>query len=370
MAAPKTVIWKLEPHTRAKHAILRRYLDAWLPILSYAQFPKILFIDGFAGPGVYEGGEDGSPIIALKAALAAKIPSTTQLRFFFVEKDKERAECLQQLASALDLPKNYQVRLEPGITFEEGFPRLLALLGGKLPPTFAFIDPFGWAVPFEIVKTIMGAPNCEVLINFMYEEINRFVGHPDEVQQANFDRFFGTPEWRQCNSIQEPRARARFLHDLYMRQIATAAGVKYVRSFQMRNNKDGIDYYLFYGTNSLKGLSKMKDAMWKVDESGEFRFSDATDPNQLVLFERQPPIDRFRAMISEHFAGRVTFAQVNEWVLAETAFREAHVKGALKSLEVCDPPSMQVIDAPVTRKRGTYPEPSQVLQFPLRKNAR
>ena len=28
---------------------------------------KILFIDGFAGPGIYEGGEDGSPLIAIRA---------------------------------------------------------------------------------------------------------------------------------------------------------------------------------------------------------------------------------------------------------------------------------------------------------------
>jgi hypothetical protein len=46
------------------------------------------------------------------------------------------------------------------------------------------------------------------------------------------------------------------------------------------------DYYLFYATNELLGLEKMKEAMWKADESGEFRFSDATDPNQLVIFER------------------------------------------------------------------------------------
>lgn len=29
MPAPKTTLWPLEPHTRAKHEILRRYLEAW-----------------------------------------------------------------------------------------------------------------------------------------------------------------------------------------------------------------------------------------------------------------------------------------------------------------------------------------------------
>jgi len=35
-------VWPLEPHTRAKHEILRRYLQAWTPILSDGGFPKIL----------------------------------------------------------------------------------------------------------------------------------------------------------------------------------------------------------------------------------------------------------------------------------------------------------------------------------------
>src|SRR6266446_7528365 len=65
MAAPRTTVWELEPHTRAKHEILRRYLQAWMPILAQGGFKNILYIDGFAGPGRYAGGEDGSPIIAV-----------------------------------------------------------------------------------------------------------------------------------------------------------------------------------------------------------------------------------------------------------------------------------------------------------------
>jgi three-Cys-motif partner protein len=62
-------VWPLEPHTRAKHEILRRYLEAWSAILSLGGFPTIAYVDGFAGPGAYDNGEDGSPIIALKSAL-------------------------------------------------------------------------------------------------------------------------------------------------------------------------------------------------------------------------------------------------------------------------------------------------------------
>src|SRR5262245_51017356 len=66
MAAPKKTLWPLDPHTRCKHLVLKSYLDAWLPILGTWN-GRILFIDGFAGPGEYEGGEPGSPMIALNA---------------------------------------------------------------------------------------------------------------------------------------------------------------------------------------------------------------------------------------------------------------------------------------------------------------
>ncbi len=67
-----------------------------------------------------------------------------------------------------------------------------------------------------------------------------------------------------------PAERNRFLHDLYLRQLKQAASAKYVRSFRMRNAAGITDYYLFYAANSPLGLKKMKEAMWKVDVSGEF----------------------------------------------------------------------------------------------------
>src|ERR1700693_6137138 len=67
MAVPRTTLWEIQPHTRAKHRILKSYLDAWLPIMARYN-GRILFIDGFAGPGRYSGGERGSPSFRSKRA--------------------------------------------------------------------------------------------------------------------------------------------------------------------------------------------------------------------------------------------------------------------------------------------------------------
>lgn len=367
MAAPKTTIWDLEPHTRAKHEILKRYLQAWVPILGHSKFPQIIYIDGFAGPGRYSKGEVGYPVLALQAALQQRVGIKARVVFLFVEKDTERARVLKQIVDGIERPDNLRVKVAGGQTFDSAFAELLGFYtkrGKPLPPTFAFIDPFGWVgVPFAVVKQILGYQSCEVLVTFMYEEINRFIGHPD--QAANFDTFFGTPDWREGIALAEPRARNRFLHDLYVRQLRDDAAVRFVRSFQMRNAQDVTDYYLFYGTNSLRGLEKMKEAMWRVDESGEFTFSDATNPNQLVLFEKNPNFPVLRRQIIARFGGReTTVGEVEEFVLAETAFRETHYKRhVLKPMELAEPPDVEAIAPPKGHKRGTYRDPGLRLRF-------
>lgn len=366
MPAPSTTIWGLEPHSRAKHEILKRYMQAWMPILGQSRFPEISYIDGFAGPGRYSKGEYGSPIIALRAALEQQKRINPTISFLFVERDSDRADMLRAVLDGIPTPPQFSVRIEGGRTFEEVVTEYLDARTGdeqRMPPTFAFIDPFGWSgVPFNLVRRILSYPNCEVLVTFMYEEINRFIGHPD--QGKNFDSFFGTEEWRQIIPVSEPRERNRRLHDLYLNQLRDSAGVQYVRSFEMRNDRDVTDYFLFYATNNRLGLEKMKAAMWKVDGSGEFRFSDATNPLQSVFFINEPQFDVLKAQIFDRFQGEeTTVAEIEEFVLSDTAFRETHYKGILRQLERNLPPGLVAIDPPTGRGIGTYSDPSLKLRF-------
>ena len=336
-----------------------------MPILGMGKFQKILYIDGFAGPGRYSQGEDGSPIIALKTAMNQPL-ITSDIGFLFVEEHAERASVLIAAVNELNLLSNFTVKIFPEKTFEQAMEELLKAAGAKnkpLPPTFAFIDPFGWSgVPFDAVSSILQNPSCEVLVTFMYEEINRFIGHPD--QEENFDSFFGTDAWREVISIPVPRQRNRQLHDLYMNQLRDSAQAKYVRSFEMRNDKDVTDYYLFYATNNILGLKKMKEAMWKVDASGEFRFSDATDPQQSVFFIDEPQFGDLQTQLVARYLGEeTTVGGVEEFVVAETAFRETHYKSLLKQMESAWPPELEVIAPPPGRRKGSFSDPSLRLRI-------
>jgi three-Cys-motif partner protein len=177
MAKITSTIWNIEPHTEAKHAILRRYLEAWLPIITRWN-GRVLYIDGFAGPGEYIDGKDGSPIIAIKAVLEHKANMRSEIRMLFIEEDKERCEYLKQKVNSLKISSNIKIDCICA-KFDETVTEIFKYIDEqktRLAPAFVFIDPFGFTgMPFALIKRIMSNEKCEVLITFMYEEINRFI---------------------------------------------------------------------------------------------------------------------------------------------------------------------------------------------------
>jgi three-Cys-motif partner protein len=123
VAVPKDTLWPIEPHTAAKHQILRKYLDAWLPILGTYN-KKVVYIDGFSGPGQYQGGEPGSPIIALEAASTHQAKLARELVFIFIEERLDRVDHLKSRIATLRLSSQFKIHVEQG-TFAEKLTDLL-----------------------------------------------------------------------------------------------------------------------------------------------------------------------------------------------------------------------------------------------------
>ena len=100
-----SVLWPLEPATAAKHQLYKRYLDAWWPIMLQPSardgrlWTRLTYLDAFAGPGRYEGGEEGSPIFALQRLLNHVAVDRMQLSqervgLLFMEKRRDRYDYL------------------------------------------------------------------------------------------------------------------------------------------------------------------------------------------------------------------------------------------------------------------------------------
>ena len=375
MAPPKKTRWPIEPHTQTKHLILRRYLQAWLPIMGRYN-GRILFVDGFAGPGRYAGGEEGSPLIALRTLLTHPQFQAAQGQreaiFIFIEREQDRAGALRdelrqfEAKSAIPAWVKYQVRQGEFAPEMTSVLDSVARTGKNLAPAFAFIDPFGFAgAPMAVVKRIMANPRCECLITFMYESVNRFVGHPEAAIQAHFDELFGTERWRPLIVEADPDRRRAGLVGLYRDQLIRAAGTRFVRTFEMINRGNRTEYFLYFATNSPHGLSKMKEVMWRADPAGGQAFSDLTDTRQMVLLEQAADLLPLQGLLREHFRGRgwVDISEVERFVLEDTPYSETiHLRrGTLGEMEKTKVPTLEARRPAGKRDRpGEYPAGTQL----------
>ncbi len=70
-----------------------------------------------------------------------------------------------------------------------------ASLVGAMP--LVFIDPTGWTgYPFDKIAPLFDRHKCEVVINFMYSFVSRFIDHPDEKIIASLNPILGGPGWK------------------------------------------------------------------------------------------------------------------------------------------------------------------------------
>jgi three-Cys-motif partner protein len=351
----REAIWELDQHTKAKHDILKRYLQAWFPILSKYN-SKIVYIDGFAGPGEYKGGKIGSPIIAINAAKDHIISLKSEIIFWFIEEDNTRCAHLRNILENIETPPNFKIHVDCG-AFDERLSVNLDNIekqGAKLAPTFAFIDPFGFSdTPFSVVEKIMKNEKCEVFINIMSGFLNRFKNQ--DYNKAHIDNLFGTEDWIEVLS---KASNEEEVVEYYQERLLTIA--KYVRSFAMKNNTNQIIYRLIFATNSYDGLKKMKEAMWKIDETGSFTYSDTTDPLQTFLYPKEPNYNHLKHLLVLKYNGKIVLVEdIEKFVVIETPYRETHFKIPLfVPMEKAN--EIEIIESPRKRK-FSYPNGTRIM---------
>jgi len=229
----------------------------------------VVFLDGFAGPGVYDRGEPGSPVLALETLLDhSHLSRMAECEFLFIfnEWNKDRYASLERVIEDLKqrhggLPSNVKVGLY-NKNFTDLADSILQQIEGKnLAPTFAFLDPFGYKdTPMEVIKRLLSFDRCELFIYFDFNSAMRF--STSGVVDTRFEALFGTEEFKYAP--EGGAERKIFLHDLYQRQLSEVCDFEYVQSFEMINEKNRTPYYLFYCTCSLRPPATSSRSLFKV----------------------------------------------------------------------------------------------------------
>lgn len=365
--------WEAKPHTVAKVTILKRYLQAWFNIFGRrAVGQDIFYLDAFAGPGRYRNHDEGSPIAALRAAMEVRSSSAASwkagtIHCAFVEKDRHLFAHLQRHLAPMAGLSGIEVHLVQD-TFESAVEKLRSSLPSMFDgssPLMAFIDPFGVkGVPFSVVSDILAAPRAEVLMNLNADGIARILyGEDDANPSVILENVFGNDSWRKAVESDAPFERQSLqIARLYKDQLRSLPKVEYVYAFEMRTAQKKIGkvgYYLLFASQHHRGLEKMKEAMRMLDQTGDYKFSNAM-VGQMPLIRFDRPEDHVDALFN-HFRGqRVRYAAVRDYALNETPF--ANPKSMLRILP--EPERIRVFSNNPKRRRGTFKEEDiQAIEF-------
>eukprot|EP01041_Mallomonas_annulata_P027412 gene27412-48993_t len=114
-----------------KHAVLGRYLHLFASkVGKWSANHEVVYVDGYAGPGVYGDGNAGSPMLAAQVeGLVNSIGQGRRLRCYFIEADETQYEKLvqnikPQLPDAVFLHGEIEQHLDRIIREAAGLPML------------------------------------------------------------------------------------------------------------------------------------------------------------------------------------------------------------------------------------------------------
>jgi three-Cys-motif partner protein len=261
--------------TKAKHFILKRYLQALA--FKVLNFSDITYVDGFSGPWETQTADhsDSSFIIALTQAQMAKRGKRRRIRCFFSETD---AAAYKQLAAAVarfDNPaEGFEVKTYHG-RFEDAVDEITAFIGQSLP--LIFIDPTGWTgYPLAKLKPLFARPRCEVLINFMYEHINRFAYSDDPLHITSLDPILGGPGWRE--RLDKDLSRGAAVEKLFRQTVENTLNMPFVVSTRIdKSTADRPHFFITYGSKNREGLIVFRETEYAALREHEKNRYDANE---------------------------------------------------------------------------------------------
>jgi three-Cys-motif partner protein len=255
-----------------KHTFLSEYLPALCQKTS-SRFDQFVYIDGFAGPwkaSDTESYSDTSFGIALDAMGAARgfqkktRGRDVKMTAFLVERDPAAFAELQKLAA-----KHSQLDVRPFAgRFEDHLDSMVAAVP-KNAFLFSLIDPKGMKLDLHRLRGILERPNSEVLINFMYDFVSRFVDHPNEAINDNMKALIPHIEWEELNAGQKmassSQAREKLIVDAFRMSVKREGHFKFVPSLTVQKTlADRTLYHLVFGTRSAVGLEVFRSSQVKA----------------------------------------------------------------------------------------------------------
>jgi three-Cys-motif partner protein len=313
MTLSDETLWDLDEHTRAKHQVLREYLDGWIAVmgsqalkLSQSSSPGVLLVDAFAGPGRYRGGEPGSSLIMLEALTShSAFPRFAALDFHFllIEENPARRQHLAYEVSRLSLPANVGVHVEHA-DFGDSLRAVVERVtnaGRSRTPTFSFLDPFGHPpASASMAERLLELPASDTIFFLPLSLIQRLVGQEEE--WGSLAAVFDCESWQLAVSLAGQEQRDALV-GIFQERLRRQPQVNFIMAFQLKTSDEN-DYRFFFATAQEKSLELMKRTMWRIDPPEGTRYLGHTESGLDVLLTADVDTSSLLAELKAEFSDR------------------------------------------------------------------
>lgn len=294
------------PWSRVKDRILGTYLTVYFAKINRIRKPVFL-VDAFAGPGLTEDGEPGSPLIICKAA---EIFGKGKFHAFFVNKDEAHHNDLGNV-----LCENGYESVTTTICGDG--PSVLREVAPQLTDhtVFLYIDPFGVECEFDALEAFLDRSkycSTEILINLQMPIVHRLAAknatkngneiyHPINKWHEKLSRIFGGDYWKECLfSDEKPKDRENKLIGKYQNRLASTQYLTFTGACPIRERPtSATKYFMIFASRHPDAMAIFNDAMCKATneyftlrEMGDTLF--ANEPWELW---RGPAIRKLRVTV-------------------------------------------------------------------------
>lgn len=325
--------WPYEDQTKIKHLALNAYFKPWSTILS--AFGNINYYDGFCGCGAYVELQTkeigyGSPVLAISSMVENN--TNNKCKFFISDKEQSHIDNIKKVLKYNNIYNHNNIFIEQG-DFDIKINAFLDKLEKHPIPTFFLIDPYGIKdVKYSTLKRIMKIPKTEILLNFMYNYLNRFLTQENSAQ--GISELYGCDDWKNIRDLKEQQ-KEEALVELFRNQLKEFSKFvyQYRLSFQDQNKTY---YYLFHLTNHYKGCSIMKDSFASVNFGNvEFLGPNQPNPAQLCLIDQtELKQDVIKNDLFNKYKGKkVIFEDILQEYIDNSPFLERQIKKAIEAME-------------------------------------
>ncbi len=319
--------WKYEEQTKMKHRVFAEYLPHWVNIVGSSN--ALNFFDCFGGCGAYEESDGkisfGSPVLAAEIVKKNEKNIKNGICLVVMDTNKDNLENIKKILEYKKLDVKVHFINED---FDTAINKMLDN-SKNIAPSFFLVDPFGFKIKIETLKRMMAIGKSEIILNFMYNGINRNLGVRDA--DSVLTDLFGSDEWKKIKDL-DSREKEKELVELFRSKLKGFC--KFVYYYRMSfPNMDRTYYYLFHLTNYYLGCEIMKSAFAKHNRGRcEYR---GKSQNQMTFFDYDDvKIPQIKKYILSTYQGQIKlFLNIIEEQIDETPYLVEHIRKSIQELE-------------------------------------